>query len=118
MTCKRFSAWQTRHQNTIAFCQNFCIFFFQAEDGIRDYKVTGVQTCALPICRRPSRPRTARRPRRPTGSRRGRAAAASAARRRSEERRVGKECRTRGSTYRQKKESAGGAESGELLVEG
>src|SRR5256885_1110439 len=23
--------------------------FFQAEDGIRDYKVTGVQTCALPI---------------------------------------------------------------------
>src|SRR5256885_8601035 len=29
----------------------FCFFFFfQAEDGIRDYKVTGVQTCALPIC--------------------------------------------------------------------
>ena len=26
----------------------FC-FFFQAEDGIRDYDVTGVQTCALPI---------------------------------------------------------------------
>src|SRR5256885_3117013 len=26
-----------------------CYFFFQAEDGIRDYKVTGVQTCALPI---------------------------------------------------------------------
>ena len=25
-------------------------FFFQAEDGIRDYDVTGVQTCALPIC--------------------------------------------------------------------
>ena len=25
------------------------IFFFQAEDGIRDYDVTGVQTCALPI---------------------------------------------------------------------
>src|SRR5256885_13093571 len=25
------------------------MFFFQAEDGIRDYKVTGVQTCALPI---------------------------------------------------------------------
>src|SRR5256885_166162 len=31
-------------------------FFFQAEDGIRDYKVTGVQTCALPICRRQQRP--------------------------------------------------------------
>src|SRR5207253_6598874 len=26
-----------------------CIFFFQAEDGIRDGHVTGVQTCALPI---------------------------------------------------------------------
>src|SRR5690606_40258189 len=25
-------------------------FFFQAEDGIRDFHVTGVQTCALPIC--------------------------------------------------------------------
>src|SRR5438105_7612208 len=27
----------------------FCVFFFQAEDGIRDPLVTGVQTCALPI---------------------------------------------------------------------
>src|SRR5256885_11849612 len=27
----------------------YVFFFFQAEDGIRDYKVTGVQTCALPI---------------------------------------------------------------------
>ena len=27
----------------------FCVFFFQAEDGIRDRLVTGVQTCALPI---------------------------------------------------------------------
>src|SRR6516164_10698110 len=26
------------------------VFFFQAEDGIRDGTVTGVQTCALPIC--------------------------------------------------------------------
>src|SRR3712207_8402387 len=26
-----------------------CVFFFQAEDGIRDIGVTGVQTCALPI---------------------------------------------------------------------
>src|SRR5438093_10552566 len=26
-----------------------CFFFFQAEDGIRDWSVTGVQTCALPI---------------------------------------------------------------------
>src|SRR5256886_7856317 len=28
-----------------------CFFFFQAEDGIRDLTVTGVQTCALPISR-------------------------------------------------------------------
>src|SRR6478672_6657799 len=41
-------------------------FFFQAEDGIRDLIVTGVQTCALPICR------TARPGRRPRGRRRRR----------------------------------------------
>src|SRR3989440_6612678 len=29
--------------------ENGCVFFFQAEDGIRDLIVTGVQTCALPI---------------------------------------------------------------------
>src|SRR5258706_2767098 len=28
---------------------SFGVFFFQAEDGIRDWSVTGVQTCALPI---------------------------------------------------------------------
>src|SRR5256886_6704919 len=33
-------------QNTL---QGSCFFFFQAEDGIRDLTVTGVQTCALPI---------------------------------------------------------------------
>ena len=33
-------------------CSGFCLFFFfQAEDGIRDWSVTGVQTCALPIWR-------------------------------------------------------------------
>src|SRR5699024_10536506 len=31
-------------------CVRLCFFFFQAEDGIRDRNVTGVQTCALPIC--------------------------------------------------------------------
>src|SRR5256885_6400983 len=31
------------------FVRDANFFFFQAEDGIRDYKVTGVQTCALPI---------------------------------------------------------------------
>src|SRR5262249_56662453 len=41
------------------------LFFFQAEDGIRDWSVTGVQTCALPICsRRQGPPRRARRHRR------------------------------------------------------
>src|SRR3712207_7237402 len=41
-----------------------CFFFFQAEDGIRDIGVTGVQTCALPIFRRdPERPLTASRSR-------------------------------------------------------
>src|SRR5256885_9520833 len=39
-------------------------FFFQAEDGIRDYKVTGVQTCALPISRCRALPSTLARPRR------------------------------------------------------
>src|SRR3712207_9425525 len=38
-------------------------FFFQAEDGIRDIGVTGVQTCALPICA-PPRTRAARSTRR------------------------------------------------------
>src|SRR2546430_3826745 len=31
--------------------QRLYVFFFQAEDGIRDLTVTGVQTCALPISR-------------------------------------------------------------------
>src|SRR5260221_7610789 len=35
--------------------QEFC-FFFQAEDGIRDHCVTGVQTCALPIYQKQLRP--------------------------------------------------------------
>src|SRR6266567_7280280 len=42
-------------------------FFFQAEDGIRDLTVTGVQTCALPICSRQSRSRSARPRRRTSG---------------------------------------------------
>src|SRR6266540_6064845 len=37
-------------------CTSFVFFFFQAEDGIRDRDVTGVQTCALPIsCATPIR---------------------------------------------------------------
>src|SRR5256885_7049060 len=95
-------------------------FFFQAEDGIRDYKVTGVQTCALPIYLRVQRHEQHDlrhgcqgtenylyvRQRQPDKSvhvsrRRSRRLhvqrcwAAS----RSEERRVGKECRSRWSPY-------------------
>src|SRR2546430_7489416 len=36
------------HAVHVSWC--FFFFFFQAEDGIRDLTVTGVQTCALPIC--------------------------------------------------------------------
>src|SRR3712207_9363104 len=36
----------------MAALKSYVIFFFQAEDGIRDIGVTGVQTCALPISRR------------------------------------------------------------------
>src|SRR2546429_5629521 len=40
-----------RPVSTTVFCSNSLgvVFFFQAEDGIRDVAVTGVQTCALPI---------------------------------------------------------------------
>src|SRR5439155_16200522 len=82
----------------------FFFFFFQAEDGIRDGHVTGVQTCALPIWRAspPSPRRGGRGGRRGLGGlarryddeRRGEAAAPH----RSEERRVGKEWRSRGWT--------------------
>src|SRR2546426_5565791 len=90
-------------------------FFFQAEDGIRDYKVTGVQTCALPISARSGRlerggdgggARVSRRDGEVAARPGARGAAAPAAglramnpMDRSEERRVGKECRSRGSPY-------------------
>src|SRR5258707_2142389 len=70
------------------------LFFFQAEDGIRDIGVTGVQTCALPISARPQlrRSHLHQREVRPGGTRRHHVP-------RSEERRVGKECRSRWSPY-------------------
>src|SRR5699024_11881639 len=40
-------------------CCSLTFFFFQAEDGIRDRNVTGVQTCALPISHSPPNQRTA-----------------------------------------------------------
>src|SRR2546430_12373936 len=44
-TCAVFVDFVTRHASVI----RVLFFFFQAEDGIRDLTVTGVQTCALPI---------------------------------------------------------------------
>src|SRR5438105_8943689 len=80
----------------------FLSFFFQAEDGIRDPLVTGVQTCALPICvdrpvvpaARSTRPQIQASRLDPDGLQRPTV--------RSEERRVGKECRCRGPTNLQK----------------
>src|SRR2546430_12229632 len=93
-------------------------FFFQAEDGIRDLTVTGVQTCALPIWRAgvdlaPSktsssetrrnaqRARAAGRQRAQPSATRSQATLGALKREgtRSEERRVGKECRSRWSPY-------------------
>src|SRR5690349_23862272 len=78
----------------------FFFFFFQAEDGIRDLYVTGVQTCALPIwatrCWLTSRSSKAtRRACRLTKASASAARGAASTRTRSEERRVGKECRSR-----------------------
>src|SRR5260221_9109254 len=99
----------------------FCVFFFfQAEDGIRDHCVTGVQTCALPISRVRVRggeilraasnanSRVAAKKLRDRFVRRCGVRCAGAAEllssewkqmTRSEERRVGKECRSRWSPY-------------------
>src|SRR5690554_6993277 len=93
----------------------FCFFFFfQAEDGIRDADVTGVQTCALPIwpeapeeregcfvegdhaCRAAGAPAYRTLDSLSRGVAEGAAGVLTdAARLRSEERRVGKECRSR-----------------------
>src|SRR6266496_5613540 len=71
----------------------YCFFFFQAEDGIRDLYVTGVQTCALPIFQAGCVGLVAA----------GRVQQDDFAVGRSEERRVGKECRSRWSSYHKKK---------------
>src|SRR2546425_5184424 len=84
-------------------------FFFQAEDGIRDKLVTGVQTCALPICAKfsslISEPTEFRGEITVKVMDAGRIAEVCALAKselgfdRSEERRVGKECRSRWSPY-------------------
>src|SRR5207247_4799425 len=70
----------------------FFFFFFQAEDGIRDPLVTGVQTCALPIC---VVSLDHERQHRRSGSPQEKTSAYGCIPERSEERRVGKECRSR-----------------------
>src|SRR5690349_22835410 len=80
-----------------------CVFFFfQAEDGIRDLYVTGVQTCALPILEAVFRVNAVHALEGVGGAARfGSLAgdieefAAGSTGTRSEERRVGKECRSR-----------------------
>src|SRR5256884_4984781 len=108
-----------RFYSSTAYVKTLFFFFFQAEDGIRDVAVTGVQTCALPICLRLVLGVAAELPvdrhrQHPPGARldhihdRGgrighRHRGADRLRRvlldRSEERRVGKECRSRWSPY-------------------
>src|SRR4051794_41377899 len=91
----------------------YFFFFFQAEDGIRDGRVTGVQTCALPIshgssliscwdkikvrARQRCRPAPAQRRRRLSAlfARPGEICRQRGREERSEERRVGKEGRSR-----------------------
>src|SRR3712207_7193032 len=109
------------------------LFFFQAEDGIRDIGVTGVQTCALPILIRDEPPppdgrgiaRTGvtvlmladdafRRPLAAGGAVLNGAGECTGFLTRSEECRVGKECRSRWSPYHYKQNiihhcQAGGA---------
>src|SRR5205085_4614712 len=75
-------------------------FFFQAEDGIRNLTVTGVQTCALPISWELQSYCPARHIAAPTRGYRRDARPA-----RSEERRVGKECKTRAAPSDKRKKS-------------
>src|SRR5439155_15163844 len=84
-TCDRGDAW--------------LFFFFQAEDGIRDGHVTGVQTCALPISTGPrftlAHAKASARLPKSVISAQTKTPTIHALRKRSEERRVGKECRYR-----------------------
>src|SRR5205823_9398725 len=95
-----------------------CFFFFQAEDGIRDKLVTGVQTCALPIfccCTHSSEP-VLRREWLSSGTHVTSVSAAldgpeldpeTVRAGRSEERRVGKECRSRWSARADRENTRG-----------
>src|SRR2546429_1488786 len=115
---RRGQAGELEKLPALATCRFRCLFFFfQAEDGIRDVAVTGVQTCALPISALSRMDRATRAfahptqesgltpPRPATPGRTARSTCYGVSRwrgtspRRSEERRVGKECRSRWSPY-------------------
>src|SRR2546429_52780 len=120
---------RVRNRRQLNSLQNtWSYFFFQAEDGIRDVAVTGVQTCALPIwrskcCAAPTTWPAAKGPRKTSLTSAAYATTAVAAvtglaaadgstaafiglyKLRSEERRVGKECRSRWSPYHLKKKN-------------
>src|SRR5947207_15677797 len=88
---------------TYGLFSNLTFFFFQAEDGIRDHCVTGVQTCALPISAEHVEVCVPEKtagilPKRPEP-------APCQKKARSEERRVGKECRTRWTQDHRKKKN-------------
>src|SRR5438874_8252366 len=93
----------------MVYLQVFFFFFFQAEDGIRDLYVTGVQTCALPISSASNRHLSNNCSRLDTSTLVSVTTSSGFSRRttsvhfwsvgRSEERRVGKECRSRWAPY-------------------
>src|SRR5690606_40167659 len=103
--------------DTRGVCIYCIIFFFQAEDGIRDFHVTGVQTCALPIFINSAYLREAQLKAEKEIENAGMVVLLDAGmekgihpvkkrvagERRSEERRVGKECRCRRTAERKKK---------------
>src|SRR2546422_515386 len=99
VSCLGFALSSVLPLGIVSFC---FFFFFQAEDGIRDVAVTGVQTCALPISSSTepaaSPARGTLRPQLATPEARGKKEFEKCASR-SEERRVGKECRSRWSPY-------------------
>src|SRR2546430_9036380 len=104
-SCGRTSLW-------------ICCFFFQAEDGIRDLTVTGVQTCALPIFRlRPWRPPDRQAvSREPCLSWRRRARPGSCARSARSSRRPSRQLRERPSTLPRSEEHTSELQSQSNLV--
>src|SRR5207244_7748268 len=94
-----------------AFALYLVFFFFQAEDGIRDDLVTGVQTCALPIYRHTAyvdaeREFTTQLKAHVQAKGVTVLSSRTLRRQRSEERRVGKECRSRWSRWQKKKKES------------